>query len=297
MNDYMQQNSDLGSIFVVQYHKDKDGDKDGKGKTAAGRGKGGRTESEALEDDALVSVDDDDQTFTLNECAHLCALLNDLHLQFNDMRHGKYSTAAMVHLLMQHRREDPGGGVVKADKKISAGGGAGKVEAPAEPVGVKGSLMAVAGTFINRFLTGSEKRQEDSKNVSREARALLQQEVERGKGKHAIERLTDGSAEKAVGRLRARQADNMSKAEEAAMSHKCTSRCADGKCIKFDWDYNCPVQCSCQADVPSQNVVWCGKWCFCEWYETRTPSCMCFMSSYMSCMSSSMSYLSWYIET
>ena len=30
MNDYMQQNSDLGSIFVVQYHKDKDGDIDAK---------------------------------------------------------------------------------------------------------------------------------------------------------------------------------------------------------------------------------------------------------------------------
>jgi hypothetical protein len=34
-----------------------------------------------LEDDPLVSIDDDDKKFTLNECAHLCALLNDLHLQ------------------------------------------------------------------------------------------------------------------------------------------------------------------------------------------------------------------------
>ena len=29
-------------------------------------------------------------------CAHLCALLNDLHLQFNDARHGKHSTMLMV---------------------------------------------------------------------------------------------------------------------------------------------------------------------------------------------------------
>ncbi len=35
--------------------------------------------------------------FTLNECAHLCAYLNDKHLQFNDVRHGKYSTMMMVH--------------------------------------------------------------------------------------------------------------------------------------------------------------------------------------------------------
>ncbi len=38
-------------------------------------------DKESLEDDELVSVDDDEQSFTLNECAHLCALLNDLHLQ------------------------------------------------------------------------------------------------------------------------------------------------------------------------------------------------------------------------
>ena len=38
-------------------------------------------DKDSLEDDALVSVDDDEQSFTLNECAHLCALLNDLHLQ------------------------------------------------------------------------------------------------------------------------------------------------------------------------------------------------------------------------
>ena len=38
-------------------------------------------DKESLEDDARVSVDDDEQSFTLNECAHLCALLNDLHLQ------------------------------------------------------------------------------------------------------------------------------------------------------------------------------------------------------------------------
>ena len=30
---------------------------------------------DTLEEDPLVSVDEDKQNFTLNECAHLCALL------------------------------------------------------------------------------------------------------------------------------------------------------------------------------------------------------------------------------
>ena len=197
--------------------------------------------SDDLEDDPLVSIDDDDQSFTLNECAHLCALLNDLHLQFNDMRHGKYSTAVMVHLLMQNRKGDDPSGSAKADKKALT------TLASPQPSGVKGSLMAVAGTLFNRFLTkkggAGEAKQEDGKGMSREARALLQQAAERGKGKHAVERLVDAGAEAAVGQLRIRQAENMQKAEDNAQAHKCTSRCADGKCTKWDWDFNCPVQC------------------------------------------------------
>jgi hypothetical protein len=55
--------ADKNKAQLAEADKDKDKDK------------------ESLEDDALVSVDDDEQSFTLNECAHLCALLNDLHLQ------------------------------------------------------------------------------------------------------------------------------------------------------------------------------------------------------------------------
>jgi len=272
MQDYMQQNSDLGSVFVVQYHKDKDGSKDSKDpkrRSPAARGKGARVNagSDALEDDPLVSIDDDDQSFTLNECAHLCALLNDLHLQFNDMRHGKYSTAAMVHLLMQNRKDDQPSGSAKADKKSLA--------AP-QPVGVKGSLMAVAGLFKG-FLTkkegAGETKQEEGKGMSREARALMQQTAERGKGKYAVERHVDVGAEAAVGQLRLRQAENLQKGEVGAASHKCTSRCADGKCTKHDWDTNCPVQCSCAADVPPSYMLWSGEWCFCEWCCSWQHTC------------------------
>jgi hypothetical protein len=52
MNDYMQQNSDLGSIFVVQYQKDKDAGKDTKSqpkdpkrRSPAARGKGARVDA------------------------------------------------------------------------------------------------------------------------------------------------------------------------------------------------------------------------------------------------------------
>jgi len=52
MNDYMQQNSDLGSIFVVQYQKDKDAGKDTKAqpkdpkrRSPAARGKGARVDA------------------------------------------------------------------------------------------------------------------------------------------------------------------------------------------------------------------------------------------------------------
>lgn len=139
MNDYMQQNSDLGSIFVVQYAKEID--KDAKSKTP-GRGKGGKVNDsdDSLEDDPLVSIDDDDKKFTLNECAHLCALLNDLHLQFNDMRHGKYSTMAMIHLLMKNRKKDSSK-ESNADQKAAAA-------AASQSSGVKGSIMAAAGIFI-----------------------------------------------------------------------------------------------------------------------------------------------------
>lgn len=55
--------------------------KSGKGSGPASAG------TEGLEDDPVISVDGDEVgVFTLNECAHLCALLNDLHLQFNDVR-------------------------------------------------------------------------------------------------------------------------------------------------------------------------------------------------------------------
>ena len=52
MNDYMQQNSDLGSIFVVQYQKDKDAGKDTKAqpkdpkrRSPTARGKGARVDA------------------------------------------------------------------------------------------------------------------------------------------------------------------------------------------------------------------------------------------------------------
>jgi len=199
MNSYMQQNSDLGSIFVVQYHKDKDADRDAKAKTPArklARAHG----HDSLEDDPLISVDEDKQSFTLNECAHLCALLNDLHLQFNDMRHGKFSTKVMVQLLMQNR---------KLDKQPGSG----------ETGGVKGSLMAVAGTFINRFLTSRKvgEKEEDGKTVSREARALMQ-EAGGKKAKFAVERLVDAQAEAAVVKLRTRQMENSQRAHDAAVA-------------------------------------------------------------------------------
>ena len=209
MNSYMQQNSDLGSIFVVQYHKDKDAEKDSKAKTPAR--KAVRSSSQdSLEDDPLISVDEDNQSFTLNECAHLCALLNDLHLQFNDMRHGKYSTKVMVQLLMQSRKLDKGKGDkalagAKADTK--AGGSVARAASSADGGGVKGSLMAVAGTFINRFLTSrksADKKEEEGKAVSREARALMQEASSSNKGRFAVQRLVDSEAEEALVRSRVR---------------------------------------------------------------------------------------------
>lgn len=210
MNSYMQQNSDLGSIFVVQYHKEKDAEKDAKAKTPARKG-GGGTSQDSLEDDPLISVDEDNQSFTLNECAHLCALLNDLHLQFNDMRHGKYSTKVMVQFLMQNRKLDKTLAGPKADKKPSS--------SSAEVGGVRGSLMAVAGTFINRFLASKKtvEKEEEGKGVSREARSLMLEAASK-KGRFAVERLVDEEAEEAVVSLRKRQMVNTQKAHDAALT-------------------------------------------------------------------------------
>jgi hypothetical protein len=58
-----------------------------------------------------------------------------------------------------------------------------------------------------------------------------------------VERITDASAEQAIASLRARQTENMRRAQETSTAHKCTSRCADGKCNKWDWENNCPVVC------------------------------------------------------
>ena len=289
MNDYMQQNSDLGSIFVVQYAQEKDSGKDAKGKSPSSK-KGKRpasaaadSDDDALQDDPIISVDDDSKDFTLNECAHLCALLNDLHLQFNDMRHGKYSTMAMVNLLMQNRNVPKTVGAAGSkDKKTGAKEK--KEEANRELDEPKG-LMAVAGSFINRLLTkrsaemSAEKKKEDGgKAMSREAKALLQQAAQgaKGKGKYEVERLVDPATDSAVGALRHRQLRNIAAAEEAARTHKCTSRCADGKCTKYDWDHNCPVQCRCEGETPypaEPYIIWGGKWCFCEWCCSWQHTC------------------------
>ena len=38
-------------------------------------------QSERLPEDKVVSADEDNKNFSLNECSHMCTLLNDLHLQ------------------------------------------------------------------------------------------------------------------------------------------------------------------------------------------------------------------------
>ena len=102
--------------------------------------------------------------------ADLCALLYDPFLQFNDMRHGKYSTMAMIHLFMKNRkREDTSASGSKdsnkADKKA---GGANSSNSPAAvaagtlpgerasaSAGLKAyggganSLLAKAGEFVS----------------------------------------------------------------------------------------------------------------------------------------------------
>ena len=197
--------------------------------------------------------------------------------------HGKYSTAAMVHALNQNRKLDkPLGHTSRAvagagsaarnggkDKNAAAAATSKAVEP--EPTTVKGALMAVAGSFINRLhlLTKKASEGEDRKPMSREAKALLQHPAGKGKNRFDVERLSDPAADSAVKDLRKRYAENTQKASDSALWHKCTSRCADGKCTKFDWDHNCPVQCSCNAETPYSKepcILWEGKWCFCEWY-------------------------------
>jgi len=102
--------------------------------------------------------------------ADLCALLNNLLLQFNDMRHGKYSTMAMIHLFMKNsKREDTSAsGSKESSKTDKKAGGASSSNSPgavaagtlpgeraSASAGLKtygsgaNSLLAKAGEFVS----------------------------------------------------------------------------------------------------------------------------------------------------
>ncbi|EKX40553.1 hypothetical protein GUITHDRAFT_142658 [Guillardia theta CCMP2712] len=231
MNKYMQRNSEMGSIFMVQYSKDKAGS--GKSKSSS------KHREETLEEDPLVNVDEDKHEFTLNECAHLCTLLNDLHLQFNDMRHGKFSTMMMIHRLVRQL-------LIKSESLKKAH--------PA-PATVRGRILDVADALLHRLggssgsvrqvfrsTNGASPKDEIQRGGSKEWREESKLWKAMKRASHHVSEETEDS----VRELTARQRRNLNDAADAAASHKCNSRCADGKCNKYDWEFACPVVCRWQ---------------------------------------------------
>jgi hypothetical protein len=90
-------------------------------------------------------------------CADLCALLNDLLLQFNDMRHGKYSTMAMIHLFMKNRkREDTSASSSKDSSKTDKkAGGANSSNSPAAAAGTLPGERASASAGLKAYGGGA----------------------------------------------------------------------------------------------------------------------------------------------
>ena len=281
MNSYLQSRSDMGSIFVIQYPKEGTSSSSkapsktpsSSKKPSAGSAAAKSTGAAAailLEDDPINSVDADDSKFTLNECAHLCALFNDLHLQFNDLRNGKHSTMVMINCLSRQyisQLSESERQVIRSqsstglhhhpklwwieDKGKEGGGGGGSSG------GGSGRGSGAAGAAGG---SGSRKQKE---------LALLLNSATMGMGgprpfdvsrqSNHTEELEDALAE-----LRERRKQNVEKAKVVASKHTCNSRCADSKCAKYDFEINCPVQCSCKSEIPDGAIAWDGTWVFCE---------------------------------
>jgi len=197
---------------------------------------------ESVDDDPIISVDDDNhegnEAFTLNECGHLCALLNDMNLQFNDMRQGKHATMCLINQLRRSwiiEGTEEQQAVQSLEHEI-------KTEAEAALSGVKPELP----------------------------KQPLFDEVK----KHEVASGNRPEVEFAVHQLRKRRERNLAQAKLAAAAHRCNSRCADGKCNKYDWEYSCPVVCRCERELPSPKIVWTDfKWAFCEWCCSWQHTC------------------------